>query len=125
MISHFANAFGHLVVREGAKLRAVEVASKAFDDPDNAASFHVERSPLPLKGSAADVSDEPHRPNWPLLFKGRANSMNASQYAWNGREPSTTASQLGKTNIGGAVSSARVSRTITSMAGVNSNLNPS
>ena len=48
--------------------------------------------------------------------------MNASQYTWNEREPSVTASQLGKTNIGGAASWARISRTINFMAGVKSNL---
>ena len=81
-----------------------------FDGPDNAASFHNKQSSLPLRieGSAADVSDEPHRAIWPVLFKRSANSMNASRYAWNGRQPSTTASQLGKTNIRGAVSSARL-----------------
>ena len=48
VISHFTNAFDRLMVRQDAKLGASEVASKAFDGPDNAASFHVKRSPLPL-----------------------------------------------------------------------------
>ena len=51
-------------------------------------------------------------------------SMQASQYTWNGRDPSATASQLGKTRIGGVASSARVSRTNFSIAGVNANLTP-
>ena len=62
MISHFANAIERLVIREDAKLRAPEVATKVFDSPDYAASFQVKGSPVPLRteGSAADVSDGPH-----------------------------------------------------------------
>ena len=62
VISHFTNAFEGLVIREDAKLRAPYVASQAFDGPDNAASFQVKRSPVPLRieSSAADVSDGPH-----------------------------------------------------------------
>ena len=51
-------------------------------------------------------------------------SMRASQYTWNGGEPSTTASQLRKIRIGGGTSSARVSHTNFSIAGVNRNLSP-
>ena len=50
--------------------------------------------------------------------------MQASQYSWNGCEPSATPSQLEKTRIGGVASSARISRTIFSIAGVNANLTP-
>ena len=62
VISHFANAFERLVIREDAKLRAPEVASKAFGGPDSAASFQVKRSPvrLGIEGGAADVSAGPH-----------------------------------------------------------------
>ena len=62
VVSHFADAFERRVIREDAKLRAPEVASKAFDGPGNAASFHVTRSPMPIgiEGSAADVSDGAH-----------------------------------------------------------------
>ena len=62
MASHFADAFERLVIREDAKLRAPEVASKAFDSPDNATSVKVERSlvPLGIEGSAADVGDGPY-----------------------------------------------------------------
>ena len=49
-------------------------------------------------------------------------SMHASQFTWKGREPSATASQSGKTKIGGLASSARISRTI--ILCVNSNLTP-
>ena len=60
-----------------------------------------------------------------LLFPRAAPNplMQASQYTWNGRKPSATASQLGKTRIGGVASSARISRTNFSIAGVNK-LNP-
>ena len=51
-------------------------------------------------------------------------SMQASQHTWNGREPSATASQLGKIRIDGVKSSARISRTKVSIAGVNRNLTP-
>ena len=60
-VSHFADACQRLVIRRYAKFRAPEVA-EAFNGPDNAASFQVERSPVSLgiEGSAADVSDGPH-----------------------------------------------------------------
>ena len=50
------------MIREDARLRAPEVASKSFDGPDNAASLQVERRTVPLgiEGSAADGSDGPH-----------------------------------------------------------------
>ena len=51
-------------------------------------------------------------------------SMQDSQYTWNGREPSATASQLGKTRMDGVATSARISRTNVSIAGVNANLTP-
>ena len=51
-------------------------------------------------------------------------SIQASQYTWNGREPSATESQLGKTKIGGVASSARISRTYFSTVGVNANVTP-
>ena len=76
--SQFNDAFESLVIREDSKLRAPEVTSKAFDDPDNAAGFHVERSPVPLsiEDSTGDVSDGPH------LGSSAAPkpSMHASQY---------------------------------------------
>ena len=57
VVPHFADALERLVLREDAKLRASKVASKAFDGPDNAASFQVERSLviLGIEGSAADM----------------------------------------------------------------------
>ena len=60
--SHFADASVRRVIRPYAKLRAPKVASKVFDGPDNAASFQVERGPVPLRieGSAADIIDGPH-----------------------------------------------------------------
>ena len=48
--------------------------------------------------------------------------MHASKYTWKGREPLSKASYSGKIKIGGVASSARISLTMTSMAGVNSNL---
>ena len=62
MASHFADAVERLVIREDAKLRATEASLKAFDCPNNAASFQVERSPVPLgiEGRSADVSDGLH-----------------------------------------------------------------
>ena len=57
VIPHFAKAFERLLIREDVKLRAPYVASKAFDDPDNAASFQVKRGPVPIRieRSAADI----------------------------------------------------------------------
>ena len=49
VISHFVSAFERLVIRGDAKPRAPEVASKAFDGPDNAVSFQLKRSPVPLR----------------------------------------------------------------------------
>ena len=62
VVSHFADAFECLVIREEAKLRAPEVAAKTFDGLENAASFQVEGSPvhIEIEGNAADVSDGPH-----------------------------------------------------------------
>ena len=62
VVSHIDDDFERLVIPEDAKLRAPEVASKAFDDPHNAASSQVERSPAPprIEGSAADVIDGPY-----------------------------------------------------------------
>ena len=51
-------------------------------------------------------------------------SMQASQYTWNVRVPLATASQSGKTRTGGVVSSAKISRTNFSIAGVKATLNP-
>ena len=47
--------------------------------------------------------------------------MLASQWRRKGRVVSMTASQSGKTSIGGAASSARRARTVSSIAGVKSN----
>ena len=62
VVSHFADAFERLQVRNDAKLRTTNVASKAFDCSENAASFQVDPSPVPLgiEGSAADARHEPH-----------------------------------------------------------------
>ena len=62
VVAHFADAFERLVIGKYAKLRAPEVASKAFDGPDNAASFQVEWNSVPLGigGNTVDVSDGPH-----------------------------------------------------------------
>ena len=51
-------------------------------------------------------------------------SMQASQHTWNGREPSATASQSGKTRIGGVASSAGIYRNNISISGVNANFTP-
>ena len=60
-----------------------------------------------------------------LLFKCSLKAVDARVAVHvEGREPSATASQPGKTNIGGAASSARISSTINAMAGVNSKLTP-
>ena len=50
--------------------------------------------------------------------------MLASQWRRKGRDVSMTASQSGKTSIGGAASSARRVRTVSSIAEVNSNAAP-
>ena len=62
VVSYFADVFERLVIHEDGKVRAPEVASKAFAGPVNAARSQVERSPLILRveGSAVDVSDGPH-----------------------------------------------------------------
>ena len=59
MVPHFADALERLVILKDAELRAPKIATKAVDGPDNAASFQVERSPVPLgiEGSAADICD--------------------------------------------------------------------
>ena len=81
--------------------------------------------PLIIEGNAADVSDEPHGAVRLLLSSAPPNpSMHAPQYTLKGREPSTTASRSGKTKMGGAASSATISRTISSKASVNANLTP-
>ena len=49
-------------------------------------------------------------------------SMQASKYKWNGREMSVTASQLGKTRVGGVASPSRIPHTNLSIAGVNRNI---
>ena len=126
VVSHFADAFERLEIRQDAKLRAPEAASKALDGPDNATSFHVKRGPAPLKigSSAADISDGPHGTVRLLLFIRSAKTVDERVAVHvEGGEPSATASQSGKAKIGGAASSARISRT-TSVAGVNSNLTP-
>ena len=58
VVSHFADAFEHLMIRKDAKLRA----PKSRRGPNNAASLQVDRGPVPLgiEGSTADVSDGPH-----------------------------------------------------------------
>ena len=51
-------------------------------------------------------------------------SMQASQYTWNGRELSATASQSGKRKTGGVVSSDIISLTNFAIAGVKANVTP-
>ena len=81
--------------------------------------------PFRVERSSADIRDGFYGTVLLLLFEGGANpSMQAPQFTWNGREPSTTASHLGKTKIGGVASSVRISRTNFSIAGVNANLTP-
>ena len=62
-----------------AKIRAPKVASKAFDGPNNAASFRVERGPAPLgiEASAADVSDGPHCAVRLFLFERSTKTVDA------------------------------------------------
>ena len=62
VVYHFPNALERLVIKKDAKIRAPKVASKTFDDPNNAASFQVERGPVPLgiEVSAAYIRDGPH-----------------------------------------------------------------
>ena len=80
--------------------------------------------PLRVERSSADVRDGCHGTVWLLLFEGGAKPMQASLNKWNGREPSATASLLGKTRIGDVASSSRISRTNFSISGVNRNLTP-
>ena len=81
--------------------------------------------PFRVERSSADIRDGFYGTVLLLLFESGANpSMQAPQFTWNGREPSTTASHLGKTKIGGVASSVRISRTNFSIAGVNVNLSP-
>ena len=127
VVGHFADAFERLVIRKHVKPRAPEVASKALDGPDNAANFLVERSQMTLgiEGGAADIRDGLHGAVRLLLFKRSTKTVDARvAVCLDGREPSATASQSRKTKIGGVASSARISRTITFMAGVNSTLIP-
>ena len=112
LVPHFANAFQCLVVGDYVEVGSPKVASGAFESPNDGAGFQIKRSPMPLRveRSSADKRDEFHGTVRLLLLEGGANpSMQASQYTWNGREPSATASHLGKTRIGGVTSSARIS----------------
>ena len=58
-------------MRKGAKCRVLNVAAKALDGLHNAASFQVERGPVPLglESSAADISDGQHGAVRLLLFE--------------------------------------------------------
>ena len=79
VVSHFADAFERRATRNDANLRAPEVASKVFDGPNNAATFQVEWSPVPLEieGNAADVIDGPHGAVRLLLFKRSTKTVDA------------------------------------------------
>ena len=59
VIPHFADAFQCLLVREYTELNAPEVAAEAFEIPDDAASLHIKRSPMPFRveHSSTDVRD--------------------------------------------------------------------
>ena len=48
VIPHFVNALERLVIQTDAEFRAPKVASESSEDPELAASFHVEWGPLPL-----------------------------------------------------------------------------
>ena len=127
VVSRFADAFERLAIRKFSNLRAPKVASKAFDGPDNAASFHVERSPVPLgiEGSPADVCDGPHCAVRLLLFESSTKTVDARVAIHvEGAGAVGYGVTVGETEPSGVASSARSSRTITSMAGVNSNLTP-
>ena len=79
--------------------------------------------PLRARRSSADVRDEFYEAVRLLLFEsGAETSMQASQYARNGRVPSATVSQSGKTRTGGYVSSAKISCTTFSVAGMKAHL---
>ena len=82
--------------------------------------------PFRVERSSADIRDGFYGTVLLLLFEGGANpSMQAPQFTWNGREPSTTASHLGKTKIGGVAScrsAERTSLTIGACAGFSAEL---
>ena len=110
--------------------RASKVASLKLIDPDNAASFQVERSPLSLrvKDSAIDACDGSYGAVGLLLLKRSLKTIDtamlASQYTRKGWEPSSTASHWGNIKAGGAESSASNSRMVIYMEGVAINLTP-
>ena len=79
--------------------------------------------PSRVERSSADIRDGVYGFVFLLLFERSAKPVDA-QYTWNECDPSTTASQLGKTRSGEVASSARTSRTNFSIAGVNAKLTP-
>ena len=76
--------------------------------------------PLRVERSSADIRMEPSASSYSRAAPNP--SILASQYTWNGREPLVTASQSGKTRIGGVASSASISRTNFSIADAKANL---
>ena len=80
---------------------------------------------LIVEGGSADVDDGAYGAIWLFLFEGGAEtSVLASQWRRKGRDVSMTASQFGTTSIGGAASSTRSVRTVSSIAEANSNAAP-
>ena len=124
MVPYFAYFVQCLVVGEYAEFGSLKVASEAFDSPNDAAGLQINRSPMPFRveRSSADIHDGVMEPSDCSCLRAAPNSpMQTSQHTWNGREPSATASPLGKTRICGVASSARIYRTNFSIA---ANLTP-
>ena len=100
------------------------VASQASNAPDYASGFEFHTSPVLRidKGRPADRENEAYRAITLFLLEGSSDVKRTSvTVKAKGRELSVTASQSGKTRIDGASSSARRTRMVSSMVGVNSN----
>ena len=104
-----------------------KVASEAFESPNDVAGLQIKRSPMPLRveRSSTDMRDGFHGTVRLLLFEGGAKPVYASVTVHVERTRAVGDSvPIGETRIGGVASSARISRTIFPIAGVNANLTP-
>ena len=97
------------------------------DTPHDASGFEFHRGPILfiVEGCSADVDDGAYGAIWLFLFEGGAETSGAG-VAMEAQGPRRVddASQSGKTSIGGAASSARSVRTVSSIAEANLNAAP-
>ena len=115
------------MVSENQEVHAEQIASEASDTPHDASGFELHRGPVLLivEGGSADVDDGAYGAIRLFLLEGGSEASDASvAMETEGGVVSMTASQSGKTSIGGAASSARRARTVSSIAEVKSNAAP-